>query len=334
MDTKISNWAGNYTYGTANVHHPETTEQVQALVKRSSKIHVLGTRHSFNGIADFSENLIALDRHEPQMSINHAQARATIGAGVNYSLLCPALHHEGFALHNLASLPHISVAGACATGTHGSGVRNRNLAAAVSAVEIISAGGDLIELSREDDSDVFDGVVVGLGGLGVVIRLALDLLPTFEISQTVYEKLPLAQLEAHFDDIMSSAYSVSLFTDWQEPYINQVWLKRRVEKRNPASEDSGLLWSQVCAAEFCIPLVRLRRIKALNRAAFQVPGMSGCRTFALRRRRVLAMSCKPSISWRVTMQWPPCAQSAAWRKPSARASLFQKSAALPPIISE
>src|SRR5205823_3036666 len=142
--------------------------------------------------------------------------------------LAQQLHRAGYALHNLASLPHISVAGACATATHGSGDNNGNLATAVAAMEIVTADGAVVVVSRDQQGDQFQGVVVGLGGLGVVTKLTLDIEPTFEVRQDVYEDLPLAQLEDHFDDIESRAYSVSLFTDWRNATVNQVWLKRRI----------------------------------------------------------------------------------------------------------
>jgi xylitol oxidase len=158
-----------------------------------------------------------------------ANARTvTIDAGITYGQLCPYLDSKGFALHNLASLPHISIAGACSTATHGSGEKNGNLATAASALEMVTAAGDVVKLSRKSDGEAFRGVVVGLGALGVIIRITLDIQPTYRMRQYVYENLPLAQMKDHFDDIQSSAYSVSLFTDWQKQRINEVWIKSRL----------------------------------------------------------------------------------------------------------
>ena len=154
----------------------------------------------------------------------------TVESGMSYGQLCPYLHEKGFALHNLASLPHISIVGACATATHGSGVRNGNLATAVSALELVTANGDVLTLSRAKDGDTFLGAVVNLGALGVVTKVTLDVQPSFMMRQDVYENLPLAQLTDHFENIVSSGYSVSLFTDWQNKRINEVWVKRRIEK--------------------------------------------------------------------------------------------------------
>jgi xylitol oxidase len=152
----------------------------------------------------------------------------TVDAGITYGQLCPYLDSKGFALHNLASLPHISVAGACSTATHGSGEKNGNLATAVAALEIVTANGDIVKLSRKDDGEVFRGAVVGLGALGVITRITLDVQPTYAMRQYVYEDLPLDQMKDHFDAIQSSAYSVSLFTDWQRRRINELWIKSRV----------------------------------------------------------------------------------------------------------
>jgi xylitol oxidase len=222
------NWAGNYTYSAARFHTPETVEQLQELVSRSAKLRALGSRHSFNGIADTTEDQVSMEHFDQVLSLDRQRNTVTVEAGIKYGQLGQYLHGQGYALHNLASLPHISVAGACATATHGSGNGNGNLATAVAAIELVTASGDLVALSREQNGDIFQGAVVGLGGLGVATKMTLDIMPTFAVQQEVYETLPVAQLDAHFEDIVSSAYSVSLFTDWDQERVNQVWLKRRL----------------------------------------------------------------------------------------------------------
>lgn len=224
------NWAGNYTYSTDNLHRPETLAQVQELVAASPKIKVLGSRHSFNGIADSTECLVSLENFDRVLEIDAARRTVAVEAGIKYGSLSQRLHAEGFGLLNLASLPHISVAGACATATHGSGVRKANLAAAVSGMEIVTASGEVKNVSRDQDGETFQGLVVHLGGVGVVTKLTLDIVPTYAMRQDVYENLSYAQAEAHFQEIASSADSVSLFTDWKSPRFNQVWRKRQVEE--------------------------------------------------------------------------------------------------------
>jgi xylitol oxidase len=223
-----TNWAGNYQYSTDRLYLPKTVAEVQQVVKDCSKLKALGARHSFNGIADSTLNQISLKQLDG-IEIDAKSSTVTVGAGVTYGVLAPYLDAQGYALHNLASLPHISVAGACSTATHGSGNKNGNLSTAVSRLELVTAGGEVVALARQPDGERFRGAVVGLGALGVITKVTLELQPTFQMAQVVYENLSFAQLENHLDEIFASGYSVSLFTDWQNHRINQVWIKRRVD---------------------------------------------------------------------------------------------------------
>jgi len=222
-----TNWAGNYTYSTKNLNLANTVEDVRHNVRERSHLKALGARHSFNGIADSTVEQISL-KHFDQIELDPNAKTVTVGAGVTYGQMAPYIDSRGFAVHNLASLPHISVVGACATATHGSGSRNGNLSTAVRAMEIVTASGDVLIFSREKLSDKFPGTVVGLGALGVVTKITLEVQPTFQMTQMVYENLSFSQLEHHLDDIFASGYSVSLFTDWQNHRVAQVWIKRRV----------------------------------------------------------------------------------------------------------
>jgi len=227
---KLKNWAGNLEYGTDRLYSANSLEQVRDYVKKQSKLKVLGTRHCFNNIADSTHNILSLKSMDEVVALDPETRTVTVNAGITYGQLCPYLHTRGFALHNLASLPHISIAGACSTATHGSGEKNGNLATAVSAPEIVTAANQVVKLSRQIDGEAFRGAVVGLGALGVITKITLDVQPTFMMRQYVYENLPLSEMRDHFDAIESSAYSVSLFTDWQKQRINEVWIKSRVEE--------------------------------------------------------------------------------------------------------
>ena len=229
-EERLKNWAGNLEYSTDRLYAATSIEQVRDYVKKESKLKVLGTRHCFNNIADSTDRFLSVKPMDKVIAVDPAKRTVTVGAGITYGQLCPYLDSKGFALHNLASLPHISVAGACSTATHGSGEKNGNLATAASGLEMVTASGDVVNLSRERDGDKFHGAVVGLGALGVITKVTLDIQPTFLMRQYVYENLPLSQLKDHFDAIESSAYSVSLFTDWQKQRINEVWIKSRVEQ--------------------------------------------------------------------------------------------------------
>ena len=227
-DGKLTNWAGNVAYSTEKQYSANSLKDIQEFVRTRSSLKVLGTRHCFNKIADSTREFLSVKAMDHVVGLDPDARTVTIESGMTYGQLCPYLDSQGWALHNLASLPHISVAGACSTATHGSGEKNGNLSTAVSALEMINAAGEVIKVSRSRDGEMFRGAVVGLGALGVITKVTLDVQPRFMMNQYVYENMPLSELREHFDVIESAAYSVSLFTDWQEKRINEVWLKLRM----------------------------------------------------------------------------------------------------------
>ncbi len=243
------NWAGNLTYSAARLHRPTTVEQIQDIIRNSRKAKALGTRHSFNTIADTADDLISLEHLNRVVALDLEQRTVTVEAGMKYGELGAYLHDAGYAVHNMASLPHISVAGACATATHGSGDTNGNLATAVAALELVTGKGDVVTLSRERDGGTFPGAVVGLGALGVVTKVTLDIVPSFTMRQEVYETLARAELTAHFEEIMSSAYSVSLLNDWQHDRVNLVWLKRLVTDTAPTQVAPDLFGAKLAPVD-------------------------------------------------------------------------------------
>jgi xylitol oxidase len=232
----ITNWAGNVTFTATRLHRPASVDELRRLVADSPRVRVLGTAHSFNRIADTDGVLLSVAGLPPSVEVAPDGRGVTVAAGVRLGDLATRLHAEGYALANLPSLPHISVAGAVATGTHGSGVGNRNLATAVSAVRLVTADGEVRTVRRGEDES-FDGAVVALGALGVVTSLTLDIVPTFEVRQYVYDGVPLDRLVERLDEVLSAGYSVSLFTDWAGERVNQVWVKHRVG--DPAGSPEG-----------------------------------------------------------------------------------------------
>jgi xylitol oxidase len=226
---KLKNWAGNLEYSTQRLTAANSLESVQDFVRKHKKFKVLGSRHCFNDIANSKDEFLSLKTMDKVVALDSTNRTVTVESRMTYGQLCPHLDREGWALHNLASLPHISIAGACSTATHGSGDKNGNLASAVSALDMVDAAGNVVKLSRQGDPEVFHGAVVGLGALGVLTRVTLDIQPRFMMQQNVYQDLPLQELKNHFDQIESAAYSVSLFTDWKRESINEVWLKTRMD---------------------------------------------------------------------------------------------------------
>lgn len=251
---KRTNWAGNYEYSTDQLRLPETPEEVRKVVKSCDPLKALGSRHSFNGIADSTGTQISL-KNLHGMALDRKLHTVTVDAGVAYGHLAPYLHSNGYALHNLASLPHISVAGACATATHGSGSKNGNLSTAVSAVEMITADGETVLLSRERNGEEFNGAVVGLGALGIITKVTLAVQPTYQVSQAVYQNLSFDRLEKHLDEIFLSGYSVSLFTDWQNHQATEVWIKRRIEEGSPPAEWKLEFFGAKLASENLHPII-------------------------------------------------------------------------------
>lgn len=234
MTEQIRNWAGNIRFSAKRVHRPTSLDDLCRVVAEADSVRVLGTGHSFNRIADTPGDLVTLDALPAEITIDTDARAATISAGMRLADISTRLHAAGFALTNLPSLPHISLAGTCATGTHGSGDRNQGLATSVSSLQMVTPDGELAEYSRSDYAD-FAGLAVGLGALGVVTRMTVDLLPSFTVAQFVYHDVPLDQVIEQRDQLFASAYSVSAFTDWNSGRAT-VWRKLRVADDIPLEE--------------------------------------------------------------------------------------------------
>jgi xylitol oxidase len=229
------NWARNIAFAAAELRQPASVEELQEIVAGSDRVRALGSAHSFNRIADTTGLLVSATSLPPVAEVLPDRSVVRVAGGVRYGDLAQQLDAAGYAVRNMASLPHISVAGSCATATHGSGDRNQNLPASVRAVELVTASGELLRI--EAGSEDFPGAVVGLGGLGVVTTLELEIIPSFEVRQYVYEGLPAQAVTSSFDEIFGSAYSVSVFTDWQGGTGNRIWQKQRAD--TPATGGGG-----------------------------------------------------------------------------------------------
>lgn len=223
----VRNWAGNITFAAGRLHEPTSVDELCALVAGAPSVRALGTGHSFNRIADTAGDLVSVRALPSSIAIDPHAGTVEVGAGTRYGELSTALHAQGFALHNLGSLPHISVAGACATGTHGAGSANRCLSAAAVGVEFVRGDGELVRVTSSDPS--FGGTVLSLGALGIVTRLWLAIEPAYEVRQDVWVDAPLPSVLDRFDEVLDAAYSVSLFTAWSRPdVLDQIWVKSRV----------------------------------------------------------------------------------------------------------
>ncbi|MFI5074670.1 MAG: FAD-binding protein, partial [Actinomycetales bacterium] len=218
------NWAGNHEYAGARLERPASLDELAEVVGVAPRVRAIGSRHSFTDIVD-SDVLVSLEALPPVFELDAVTRTVTIGGGARYGEVSQALHDQGWALANLASLPHISVAGAVATGTHGSGDTNASLATAVAGLALVDGSGAARSVRRGDPDH--DGTVVGLGALGIVTTLTLDVEPAYDVRQDVWTDLPYAAVADHFDEITSSGYSVSLFTDFSGAGFAQAWVKSR-----------------------------------------------------------------------------------------------------------
>jgi alditol oxidase len=225
----MRNWAGNHEYRAARLLEPRSMEELQDAIAARDRVRVVGTRHSFNDIGDTEGDLISLSSMPRYFELDPLAGTLTVDAGSRYGELCQELDAGGWALENLPSLPHISVAGACLTGTHGSGDRHGVLATAIAGMELLTADGERHELSEGHGSDIpLEAAAVSLGCLGVVASITFRVEPRYRVRQDVYEHLPLDTLLEGFDAVMGVGDSVGCFLDWRTREVDQVWVKRRI----------------------------------------------------------------------------------------------------------
>lgn len=235
----MKNWSLNIDFNAAAVHEPSTIDELQSIVGGATKAKAIGAAHSFNTIADTGGDLISMAGLDRVIGIDREAHTVTVEGGISYGALGTWLHAQGYALRNVASQPHFTVAGACATATHGSGDGNQGLASQVVAVDLVTGSGDLVTIAVDDDD--FAAVAVGLGACGVIARATLAVTETFDVAQELHVDLPFPNAIDHLDEIFASAYSVSYFTDFRSDAVDQLWRKHYLEPgdgRLPQTPDS------------------------------------------------------------------------------------------------
>ncbi len=255
------NWATNINFHDAQTLHPKSIEELSSIVATNTKVRARGSAHCFNTIADTHEVAVILDQMPNELSIDASSQTARVGAGLNYAQIAEYLESHGWALHNLASLPHISIAGAVATGTHGSGIKNGALHTSIKSLDLMGPDGVIRTVTRGVDDD-FYASIVGLGLTGIAVAFEVDIQPTFEIMQTVYGEMPRAHFGENIVEILSGAYSVSYFTTWGSDNAGDLWFKSltpppaeffgakaRTEKAHPIFGEDPL----ACTEQFAVP---------------------------------------------------------------------------------
>jgi len=221
----MKNWSESFQFSATEIATPESTEALQTVIAEAPTAKAIGTRHSFNAVAD-SPGGVLVDvstLRDVHLAIDHEQMTASVPAGWTYSQAVRELEAAGVALGNLASLPHISVAGATATGTHGSGDRNPMMSAEIVGVEVVDGEGQL-RVVGEGHPDL-GALSLGLGAFGVFTRVVFAVRPTFQVQQDYYRSAPWENVLANLDDIFASAYSVNIHGDFSTDTVRGVWRK-------------------------------------------------------------------------------------------------------------
>jgi xylitol oxidase len=231
----VKNWAGNHVFRARGLLEPASVDELQQMIAASESVRPIGTRYSFNDLADTDGDLISVAGLPRVLQIDGPTRTVSVDGGARFGEICEPLHRAGWALHNLPSLPHISIAGACATGTHGSGDRSPILADAVVGLDLVRADGELVHVGGPGGQEdiPLEAAAVSLGALGVVVALQLRIEPTYLVRQDVFEHLPVDRFEEALAHATTMADSVSFFTAWQPGDIDQVWLKRRIRDGEP-----------------------------------------------------------------------------------------------------
>jgi len=212
MTASATNWAGNHAYRAQELVAPTDVRDLRQVVAGADRVRALGSRHSFNAICDTDGLLVDTRSLARPPDVDETRGRVRVAPGVTFGAVAQALKGTSWALPNLGSLPHISVIGAMSTGTHGSGTQHQVLASTVRRLRLVVADGSTIEVRVGDDG--FDGCVVALGRLGVVIEAELQLVPAFDVVQTLDGLGPWDQVIDDVPAILAVGYSVSVFTRW------------------------------------------------------------------------------------------------------------------------
>ena len=240
------NWAGTHEYTAPRIVTASTVDEVQRVIAAGGPVHAMGTRHSFTDLPDTTGTLLDLAGLTGGFALDAAAGTVTVAAGTRYGVLALWLDERGYALHNLGSLPHISVGGATATATHGSGNTNGVLTSAVRGIRYVGADAQVHEV-RQGEPD-FDALAVGLGAFGAIVSLTLAVQPTYRARQDVYKEVSWDAALEQFDEITGAGYSVSVFTRWEPDLLGDVWVKTRLDADDDPVPDALLNGSRVIGA--------------------------------------------------------------------------------------
>lgn len=233
----LNNWGGNLQFRQEALAQPETLAELATLI-RDNQVRPAGTLHSFSPIATGEGIMLSAAGLKVAPAIDPASKTARVGAASRYGDIALALEAQGLALRNMGSLPHISLAGASATGTHGSGDGNQILSASLISFSFLNHKGELITLRRGDD--LFEPCRLGLGAHGLWVEAELSVVESYQMRQDIYRDIPWAYFLEDPARLSAAGYSVSLFGKWGSDTIDQAWVKSRVSDGTPPAEIAGI----------------------------------------------------------------------------------------------
>lgn len=190
QDTEFRNWAGTVVATPAHFVRPRTEDEVVELVRetrrRDGHLRVVGAGHSWNDVAACSDTMVSLDNLDRVIDVDFDNRRVTVQAGIRFHDLIIELDRRGLALLNVGSITEQSVAGAIATGTHGTGLAYGALPTQLHSFRLVTGDGDIETVSRASNPDLFHAASVSFGSLGVMTQVTLQVESVYDVEENSF----------------------------------------------------------------------------------------------------------------------------------------------------
>ncbi len=237
------NWAGDQACRPAAFERPSGTQEVAAAVRAAAAagrtVRVAGAEHSFTGAVLTDGTLLSLERMSRVLDVDRASGLVRIQAGITLHDLNGVLWDHGLAVANLGDIDVQSIAGAAATGTHGTGHGLPNLSAALHSIELVTGDGSVVECNEESDPDAWRAARVGIGALGVVTEVTLRAVPAFTL-EGVDAPMPLEATLERLGELAAGSEHFELFT-FPHTGVALTRTNRRTDAP-PAPRSAGRAW--------------------------------------------------------------------------------------------
>ncbi|WP_172386520.1 D-arabinono-1,4-lactone oxidase [Streptomyces sp. MNP-20] len=234
------NWAGTVSAHPAREATPASVDELVAAVRGAAAegltVKPVGTGHSFTAAAATDGLLIRPDLLTGIRAIDHAAGTVTVEAGTPLKRLNAALAREGLSLTNMGDIMEQTVSGAVSTGTHGTGRDSASIAAQITALELVTADGQVLTCSRDEHPDVFAAARVGLGALGVISAITFSVEPLFFL-QAREEPMSFDQVTRSFDEL---ATENEHFEFYWFPHTDNCTTKRNNRSLGPAAPPGAI----------------------------------------------------------------------------------------------